>query len=178
MSSYAGSVPSLDRQSLREVLGAYATGVAVVTAATPQGGWCGMTINSFSSVSLSPPLVLWCLRKESSALQVFDRARAYAISILAEDQRDIAMHFARGDGDKFAAIDHRVGAGGAPIIAGAAAHLECAPYGRHDAGDHVVFIWSVTDAARREECLPLVFHGGKFQTLRRSRPVGSNAAHP
>jgi flavin reductase (DIM6/NTAB) family NADH-FMN oxidoreductase RutF len=153
--------PQADPDALRRVCGAFATGVAVVSAVSRDGALCGLTANSFSSVSLSPPLVLWSLRRTSRALPVFDAAGAYAISILAHDQDGIARRFA-GGGCPFDEVAHRPGALGAPVLEGCVAYLECRPYDRFVAGDHVIFVWLVEQAHNAAPRPALAFQGGGY----------------
>ncbi|MCC5870705.1 MAG: flavin reductase family protein [Gammaproteobacteria bacterium] len=161
----------LDGKLLRSVLGEFATGVAIVTAAAPDGRLCGLTVNSFSSVSLEPPLVLWSLRRESPSLDVFKSSRSLAISILCAKQEETARLFARPTVDRFACVDHFPGDNGAPIINGCIAYLECEPFSVQRAGDHVLFLWRVTSAVSMKGDLPLVFHGGEFRRVAQCRPA-------
>jgi flavin reductase (DIM6/NTAB) family NADH-FMN oxidoreductase RutF len=117
--------PSFSAQEFRSALGAFATGVTVVTALDPTGRPVGLTANSFNSVSLTPPLVLWSLSRRAGSLPAFSGGSHYAINILAADQKELAERFASKDVDRFAGLTFRQGAGGAPVIAGSAAVFEC-----------------------------------------------------
>lgn len=146
-------------RALRDALGRFATGVTVVTAMTPEGP-VGITANSFASVSLSPALVLWSPAKVSSRFAVFEAAEHFAIHVMGADQRDLAAHFVR-HGYDFAGIDWAEGPGRAPLIGGTLARFACARRAAHDAGDHVIVVGEVLDAAFRDG-EPLVFSQGAY----------------
>ncbi|MDK9702967.1 MAG: flavin reductase family protein [Sulfuritalea sp.] len=156
--------PFLDTRRLRDALGEYATGVAVITARAADGTPAGVTINSFASVSLQPPLVLWSLGLQSPALAVFESCSHYAVNVLAADQVEFSQRFAQSHGDKFAGIDMEVGAGGTPLLPGCSAWFECRNEMRHPGGDHLIFVGHVENF-RRESKPPLIFHGGRYRTL-------------
>lgn len=151
----------VDPATFRAVLGRFVTGVTVVTTRGPDGTVAGVTASSFNAVSMDPPLILWSLALKAPSLSVFRAARYFAVNILAEDQGDVAMRFARPSENKFASLPIEVGIGGVPLIAGALAHLECEVDNRHPGGDHEIMIGRLlrTYAAERE---PLVYHRGKF----------------
>lgn len=133
-----------DVRALRGAFGAFMTGVTVTTTKDVDGTPRGFTANSFTSVSLDPPLLLVCLSKTSSTLATFRGADAFAVNVLAETQQEIANTFASKVSDRFAQIAWRDGpAGGAPILEGAAAWFDCAPHQMIDAGDHVILIGEV-----------------------------------
>jgi len=157
--------PAVDQALMRRVCGHYATGVAIVSTMTDASTPVALTVNSFTSVSLSPPLVSWSLRIDSPNRHHFEKGSAFAISILGERQNDLAMHFARPKDNKFEGIDHRLGSLGAPIVEGGIAHLECRPYRFLEAGDHVIFLWEVVDACQSEDHAPLAFYGGRFHKI-------------
>jgi flavin reductase (DIM6/NTAB) family NADH-FMN oxidoreductase RutF len=142
----------------------FATGVTIVTARTAEGGLVGLTANSFNSVSLDPPLVLWSLAKAAASLPAFSTGSHYAINILAADQQDLARRFAAKDVDRFADVKFVEGVGGAPLLAGAAATFECFNRSRYEEGDHVIFVGEVERCSHRAGASPLLFHGGKFYT--------------
>jgi flavin reductase (DIM6/NTAB) family NADH-FMN oxidoreductase RutF len=124
----------------------------------------GLTANSFNSVSLSPPLVLWSLARQSSSMPGFLSAQHYAINVLAADQRLLAERFARKGIDRFEGTPWRPGLTGAPVIEGAVAVFECSHRSQHDEGDHLIFVGQVEHCSRRVGAKPLVFHGGRFLT--------------
>ncbi len=149
---------------LRAALGRFATGVTIVTCRDGAGAPVGLTCNSFNALSLEPPLVLWSLRRASPSLVAFAGADHFAVNVLAEDQIELSRRFASSAADKFADGVWHDGAGGAPLLVGAAATFECARASHQDAGDHVLFIGRVlrlADAALP----PLVFHGGRYHLL-------------
>ncbi len=151
-------------EEFRAALGQFATGVTIVTARDANGRLLGLTANSFNSVSLSPPLVLWSLTRQSSSMPGLLSAQHYAINVLAADQRLLAERFARKGIDRFEGSPWRPGLTGAPVIEGAVAVFECGHHGQHDAGDHVIFVGKVLHCRRRVGVRPLVFHGGRFFT--------------
>jgi flavin reductase (DIM6/NTAB) family NADH-FMN oxidoreductase RutF len=154
----------LDAQQFRAALGMFATGVTIVTARDADGSLVGLTANSFNSVSLAPPLVLWSLAMKAGSMPVFSRGSHYAINILAADQQDLARRFATRDIDRFAGVRWREGAGGAPVLDGVAAVFECANRSQYEEGDHVIFVGEVECCSRREQAQPLIFHGGRYYT--------------
>ncbi|MCA0325542.1 MAG: flavin reductase family protein [Proteobacteria bacterium] len=153
--------PLFSAQEFRAALGRFATGVTVVTLRTPEGEHVGLTVNSFSSVSLEPPLVLWSLALRSASLPAFRAASHYAINVLAADQQALAMQFASG-GDRWADVPWRPGHTGTPLIEGAVARFECTNRSRYDEGDHVIFVGQVEHCDHLDDGAPLLFHGGRF----------------
>lgn len=158
----ADAAARFDALEYRKALGTFPTGVAVVTTTAPSGAFVGLTINSFSSLSLEPPLVLWSLQLASPSLGAFDRARYFAVNILAEGQVELSKRFASQVPNKFSDLEVHAGLEGLPLIAGCAARLECRAAARHNGGDHVLFIGQVErfeyDARKR----PLVFYAGRY----------------
>ncbi len=153
--------PAFEARRLRDCLGQFATGVTVVTARSDDGGLVGLTANSFSSVSIDPPLVLWSLNKQAASLSVFKHASHYAINILGADQMDISNHFAKPAENKFAGVDYRLGAAGAPLIDGCVAWFECRNEMAYEGGDHLIFVGHVErfDHAERPA---LLFIAGRY----------------
>ena len=151
-------------QHFRAALGMFATGVTIVTARGADGALVGLTANSFNSVSLSPPLVLWSLAMRAGSLPVFARGSHYAINILAADQMPLAQRFATRDIDRFAGVAWREGAGGAPVLDGVAAVFECANRSQYEEGDHIIFVGEVERCEARAGAQPLIFHGGRYFT--------------
>jgi flavin reductase (DIM6/NTAB) family NADH-FMN oxidoreductase RutF len=154
--------PSFSREQFREALGMFATGVTIVTARSGDGSFFGLTANSFNSVSLTPPLVLWSLARSAASMTAFRAGSHYAINILSADQQDLAQQFAARDGDRFAGVEFALGSGEAPLLHGAAASFECFNRSRYDEGDHVIFVGEVERCTHRPGASPLLFHGGKF----------------
>jgi flavin reductase (DIM6/NTAB) family NADH-FMN oxidoreductase RutF len=154
-------------KALRQVLGTYPTGVAVVTTRSADGRPVGLTINSFASLSLEPALVLWSLVDRSPSLPVFCAARHFAISVLANHQQALAQRFATlGLPDKFDGVALREAPEGLPVMAEALATLVCEVESYTPAGDHLLFVGRVLRMDRREG-EPLVFHGGRFAAIAR-----------
>lgn len=156
--------PFLDSRSLRDAMGEFATGVTVVTARAADGQLVGVTINSFASVSLDPPLVLWSLGLQSPSLAVFEACSHYAVNILAADQMELSQRFSQSQNDKFAGIDTIVGASGALIVPGCSAWFACRNEMRYPGGDHIILLGHVENFGRQEKP-PLIFHGGRYREL-------------
>ncbi|MDE3112500.1 MAG: flavin reductase family protein [Chloroflexota bacterium] len=154
----------VEAQELRRVAGHFPTGVTVVTA-THGGRPCGMTVNSFASVSLEPPLVLVCLAHAARAYACVDAAGRFAVNVLAEGQEAVARAFASKVEDKFADVAYRTSPHGSPILDGAHAWLDCEVVARHPGGrTHTIYVARVVAlAAGRGH--PLVFHAGQYRGL-------------
>jgi flavin reductase (DIM6/NTAB) family NADH-FMN oxidoreductase RutF len=150
------------QRQFRTALAQFATGVTIITARAPHG-FIGFTANSFNSVSLEPPLVIWSLSLRSRSLAAFEAAERYAINVLARDQIALARRFSRPHQDRFAGVKFRLDQSGAPLIEGCAAWLECSHHALHPAGDHMLFIGQVL-AAAHGRAPPLLWHGGKYRT--------------
>ena len=152
--------PEAQRQ-FRQTLGQFATGVTVMTCLDPQSSRVGVTVNSFTSLSLNPPLILWALADTSANFGCFQPGDAFAVNVLSIDQELAARQFATPAGDKFASIDVHSGLDGVPLIVGCVAYLECRTDARYPGGDHEIIVGRVRrvfNIARR----PLLFHGGQF----------------
>jgi len=161
--NHAGRIPAFTEREFRDSLAQFATGVAVICAPGPDDRFVGFTANSFNSVSLDPPLIVWSLNRRGTNLAAFEHAEHYAINVLAQDQVDLARRFSRPHADRFAGVEYRLGAAGAPLIGGCVAWFECRHHARHRAGDHVLFIGEVLTCARRKGS-GLVFHHGRYGT--------------
>ncbi len=156
--------PNFSPREFRAALGMFATGVTIVTVRTATGELLGLTANSFNSVSLAPPLVLWSLARAAGTLAAFSAGSHYAINILAADQKELAERFAVRGRDRWTDVVFAKGAGGAPLLAGAAATFECFNRSRYEEGDHVIFVGEVERCSHRDGASPLLFHGGQFYT--------------
>ena len=156
--------PSFSNQEFRAALGMFATGVTIVTARSTDGKLVGLTANSFNSVSLAPPLVLWSLARVAGSMPAFERGSHYAINILAADQHALALRFSAKAIDRFAGVPFKIGPSGAPVLDGAAAVFECFNRSRYEEGDHVIFVGEVERCAHRPGAQPLIFHGGRYFT--------------
>lgn len=151
----------VDTRALRRALGAFATGVAVMTTRDGQGHPWGLTVNSFSSVSLDPPLVLWSLSNGAPSLAVFRAAGRFVVNILAQQQVEVSRRFAARVPDRFDGVPFTPGLHGLPVIAGCAAHLECSVASTLPGGDHTVFLGHV-ERFERSIHAPLVFACGQY----------------
>lgn len=160
----AATEQPLTASRFRAALGLFATGVTIVTARSAQGLPIGLTVNSFNSVSLVPPLVLWSLGTQASSMPAFDKAAHYAIHVLAVNQKHLAEIFASKAADRFAGLEWTINAQGVPILPGCAAVFECQAKSRYPEGDHVIFVGQVLHCAHEASRAPLLFHGGKFYT--------------
>ncbi|WP_170479890.1 alpha/beta fold hydrolase [Ruegeria arenilitoris] len=157
-------MPQFDPREFRRALGTFVTGVTVVTTESETGEKRGFTANSFTSVSLDPPLVLVCLSKTSSSLEIFEQATSYVINVLTEDQKHISNQFASKVPDKFLGIETRRETTASPVIADTAAWFDCVPHNVVDAGDHIVLIGKV-QAFGGNQGNPLVYHKGGYITF-------------
>ncbi len=156
--------PSFSKDDFRAALGMFATGVTIITARDAGGAPVGLTANSFNSVSLLPPLVLWSLARTAGSMPAFEHGSHYAINILSAGQHALAARFASKTVDRFADLAFTEGAGGAPILEGSAAVFECFNRSQYEEGDHVIFVGEVERCSRREGAQPLIFHGGRYFT--------------
>lgn len=157
----------LDPKSYRRALGQFATGVAVITAQSPAGDAIGLTMSSFNSVSLDPPLVLFSVDRRARSLPAMLDARGYAVNILGRDQERLSDQFAKALSGKWTAVEHTAGHAEAPLLRGALAHFECVPWAHYDGGDHIIFIGRVVgfSATNNTEAQPLLFFRGKYHSL-------------
>ncbi|MDG6077790.1 flavin reductase [Erythrobacter litoralis] len=155
-----------DAKAFRSALGSFVTGVTIVTARSADGKPYGLTANSFNSVSLDPPMVLWSLALSSASLPVFRQAESWAVHILAADQQAMSDRFAAPDIDRFAGLDSQDGAEGAPLIEGCAARFGCKAQFEYEGGDHAIFLGEVIDF-HRSDMEPLIYHGGRYGRVMR-----------
>lgn len=162
---------TFDSRAFRVALGGFATGVCIVTAVAEDGRRVGMTINSFSSVSLDPPLVLWSIARTAQSLPVFSTVKHWAVNVLAEDQESLSNTFARpplsAEGHRYDGVATSEGIGGAPLIEGAIARFQCATEHLYDGGDHVIVVGRVLAFDRVESAPPLLFAQGRYGRLAR-----------
>lgn len=161
--------PAIEPALFRQLLGCFPTGVAVITTTTPDGQPAGLTCNSFSSVSLEPPLVLFSLRKASRLLQTFEAADGFAINVLSEQQDALSGRFASSKiEDKFDGVPWRAGVLGMPLIDDCLVSFECSVHAAHEAGDHVIFIGEVKHLSAGVPDQALVFYKGTYMMLAES----------
>ncbi len=159
----AATAPA-DNRALRSALGQFATGVTVVTTRSAAGEFVGLTANSFSALSLDPPLIVWSLRLSSSSLPVFQHNQRFVVNVLTDAQVEISRLFASSATDKFSAVAHAENQHGLPYLHGAAAWFECRKISHQAAGDHCLFIAQV-ERFTNSEIAPLLFHAGGYFTL-------------
>lgn len=151
----------LDTQDLRCALGSFATGVTIVTTLDPADRPVGVTANSFNSVSLQPPIVLWSLRSTSPSLHAYDGCGRFVIHVLSLDQLELSQRFASPVPDKFRGVSHEPGLHGLPVIHGSAAVFECRTIQRHEVGDHVLYLGEV-EAYRHHPGNSLLYCRGRY----------------
>lgn len=150
-------------RDLRDALGRFATGVTVVTTMTPEGP-LGITANSFASVSLEPPLVLWSPARKSRRFPAFERAAHFAIHVLSEEQRELAQYFASSSNEGFGPFGYTLGVGDSPVLEECTARFECRHAAGYDGGDHLIVVGEVLRIAKAD-LAPLLFHRGSFHGL-------------
>jgi flavin reductase (DIM6/NTAB) family NADH-FMN oxidoreductase RutF len=156
---------TLISRDLRSTLGSFATGITIITARATDGEPIGLTISSFNSVSLDPPLILWSLSLISPKLEAFRSASHYAVNVLAADQRWLSDRFAARGKDRFGGLPQRAGLGGAPLIEGCCAWFECANEAQYPGGDHAIFVGRVERFAQGDAQSPLIFHNARYCQL-------------
>ncbi len=161
---------TIEPRALRNALGAFATGVTIVTTRGADGSDVGLTANSFSSVSLNPPMVLWSLAKTSSSIEAFRNAGHFAVHILAADQDHLGGRFAAKGIDKFAGLQLERGPDGVPLLSGCTARFECRTAFQYEGGDHVIFVGEVVNLTHSERP-PLIFHGGRYGMVITKEPA-------
>jgi flavin reductase (DIM6/NTAB) family NADH-FMN oxidoreductase RutF len=152
---------AIDPRDFRNALGTYATGVTIITAMTADGKPYGLTCNSFASVSLNPPLVLWSLGMFSQGLSIFQNASHFTINVLGASQQELANKFAKSSNDKFADVAWTPGLGKAPILANCVASFQCRAANRYYGGDHIIFLGAV-EAYAYNRTEPLLFARGGY----------------
>jgi len=155
----------IDSRELRNALGRFATGVCIISAVTPQGEALGLTANSFASVSLDPPLVLWSLQNNSEVFSAFSTPRFYAINILALEQEGHSGRYAKKGDHRLDPEHFTTGKFGAPILRESLANFECELHATHDGGDHLIIVGRVRDMQTRAEGAPLLFFCGGYRQL-------------
>lgn len=154
----------MNKLEFREALSRFPTGVTILTLRTNDGRFSGLTVSAFSSVSLDPQMVLACVSSRSRCVPSLKENQSFAISILSEDQADIAQHFATPLADKFASISHSQAKNGAPLIDGACAHIECTVRDCHNGGDHIIVVGSVEHIVLSHD-RPLIYAMRNFHRL-------------
>jgi 3-hydroxy-9,10-secoandrosta-1,3,5(10)-triene-9,17-dione monooxygenase reductase component len=153
----------------RSALGAFATGVTIVTTRDAEGRDVGLTANSFNSVSLTPPMVLWSLAKNARSLPAFVAATHFAVHVLAADQEELSLRFAARGSNKFAGLDLERGPAQVPLLRGCSARFQCRTAFRHEGGDHLIFVGAV-ESFDQSDRPPLIFHGGRYALAVQKEP--------
>lgn len=165
-----------DTLRFRDALGAFATGVTIVTTRDRQGEDVGLTANSFNSVSLEPPMVLWSLAKSSLSLPAFVEATHFAVHVLAADQEALSLKFSRRGADKFSGLALDRGPERIPLLRDCSARFQCRTAFRYEGGDHMIFVGAV-DTFEHTDRPPLVFHGGRYAlAVQKESPAPSQPA--
>ena len=154
-----------DAQAFRSALGCFATGITVVTAIAPSGELLGITANSFNSVSLDPPLVLFSLHRAAYSLGAFTDGGHFAVNILSETQHELSQRFAKALIDKWSGVEYETWETGAPILKGCIAAFECRTRALYDGGDHVIFLGEVLRLRCATEGRPLLYYRGRYRGL-------------
>ena len=157
---------SIDQTTFRRVLGHFATGITVVTGLTENKTPVGLTVNAFTSLSLSPPLVLFCLDKRTASIDAFDKGNGFALNMLNKDQRDLSVIFSTKVEDRFAKAEHTFWDTGVPILTGCLANLECKIEAVHDGGDHLIIVGLVGRLHQSDNGSPLLYFNGDYAQIK------------
>jgi flavin reductase (DIM6/NTAB) family NADH-FMN oxidoreductase RutF len=155
----------LDAREFRQALGQFATGVAIITASDADGKPIGITMSSFNSVSLDPPLILFSVDRKALSLGAMLDAKGYAVNLLSRRQEHLSNQFAKALSDKWQSVEHSLGHAQAPLIQGALAHFECVPYAHYEGGDHIIFVGQVLRFNFHPDEEPLLFFRGKYNSI-------------
>jgi len=173
---HAVPISTVDVSAFRRAMGSFPTGVTVVTVASDDSNMHGITVNSFTSVSLDPMLVLVCLNETSRGVSLIERAGAFAVNVLSARQQDVSCWFAnryRPTGSTmFDGMPFEAGVTGCPVLVDAAASFECRKRQSHRAGDHLIMLGEVIALVHRLQLEPLIFHAGSYKSLEHELPIG------
>ena len=157
---------TLDPRELRDAFGCFATGITVITTVDAAGTPYGVTANSFTSLSLDPPLCLFCLDHKAMSFDAFHSSSHFAVNVLGEDQEGVSANFARSQPDKWNGVEYNTWKTGSPILPGCLANLECDTHAIHEGGDHVIVVGRVREMVYREDdSRPLLFYRGRYNAL-------------
>ncbi|MEL8056024.1 MAG: flavin reductase family protein [Pseudomonadota bacterium] len=162
---------SFDQRTFRDALSTFVTGVTVVTTCSETGDFAGITANSFNSVSLDPPLILWSLGRDSGSFSTFEAATHFAVHILSDAQTDLSQRFAAVGVDKFAGLQTKMNVDGVPLIDDCIARFECSVFERVPAGDHIIYIGQVERLSFDGTRSPLVYHDGKYARIEGEKSI-------
>lgn len=160
---------SIDQTTFRRVLGNFATGVTVVTGMTEKKNPVGLTVNAFTSLSLSPPLVLFCLDKKTASIDAFDKGKGFALNMLNKDQQNLSVIFSTKVEDRFASVEHTFWDTGVPILTGCLANLECKIEAIHDGGDHLIIVGLVVRLHQSNNSSPLLYFNGNYAQIKENK---------
>ncbi len=166
-----------DPRAFRQALGSFATGVTIITTRTEDGEALGLTVNSFNSVSLDPPMVLWSLAESYRGYEAFKKASHWAVHVLASDQEALSNRFAGKAEDKFSGLELEQGINGNPLLTGCAARFECKTAFQYEGGDHLIFVGEV-ESFEQCDSAPLVFHGGRYAHATPREAKAGDPRHP
>lgn len=154
---------SIDQREFRNAMGAFATGVTVITTLDGQRAPVGVTVNSFTSLSLDPPMVLFCLDLKSNSFQAFHQNRHFAVNILREDQVALSSTFAKSSAEKWSGVEFHTWETGCPVFEGCIANMECDVASIYEGGDHVIIVGQVRRMQyERNDCKPLLYYRGRY----------------
>lgn len=153
-----------DSKAYREALGSFATGVAVVTVRAPDGAVLGMTVNSFASVSLDPPLVLWCLDKSAALFPIIEKCDAFCVSVLSEEQEEVSNRFAVAHQHEVEGLALAEGISGVAYLSESPTNFQCSVYARHEAGDHLIIVGRVEAFGVSSDAKPLLYYKGAYMS--------------
>ena len=160
------TITNFDTRTLRDTFGCFATGVTVVSTVNGSGEFFGLTANSFTSLSLDPPLVLFCLDYKALSFDAFRETSNFVVNVLGEDQEELSAHFARSSVDKWNGVDYEIGKTGCPVLPDSIAVLECLTVARHEGGDHLIIIGQVERIRYDEsETKPLLYYKGRYGAI-------------
>jgi flavin reductase (DIM6/NTAB) family NADH-FMN oxidoreductase RutF len=157
---------SIDQTKFRRVLGHFATGITVVTGLKENKTPVGLTVNAFTSLSLSPPLVLFCLDKKTASIDAFDKGNGFALNMLNKNQKDLSVIFSTKVEDRFAKVEHTFWDTGVPILTGCLANLECKIEAIHDGGDHLIIVGLVGRLHQSDNGSPLLYFNGNYAQIK------------
>jgi len=158
-------------KDLRNAFGRFATGVTIVTTSNPDGTPIGMTVNSFTSLSLDPPMLLWCIGKSAGLFDLYMNSSNFCVHVLADGQQDLAMTFATRDVDRFADVKYQRDSNQLPLLGGCLGRFSCTTQNKVDAGDHVILVGAIDDYEIGDGD-PLIFYGGKFLSQSAAETAG------
>jgi flavin reductase (DIM6/NTAB) family NADH-FMN oxidoreductase RutF len=161
----ATSIELMDPRTLRSAFGRFATGVAVITTADSEGRPFGVTVNSFTSVSLEPPLILFCILNSANNYRVWEQAQRFTVNILTERQKELSNAFARPHQNPWQHVDHFRSESGCPVLTASSAAIECTRHSHFPGGDHLIVVGQVQRIRSDSEEAPLLYYRGQYAQL-------------